>query len=257
MGFCGVDDSVNAEMLQLLSIHYTWIEWGVLFRPDKEGTPRYATFEWVENLCKINKETGGLMRLAGHLCGSRCQDILEGDFTFVQLLHSMGFGRIQINATAANNVLVDNGKHSCYIDNIMKCMKSVPNIEWIIQCNDETKPIWESLVVSPFPNMSILYDASCGLGKLISTFPEPHNSIRCGYAGGIGPDTIDFVLSSLQDKVGGVSVWIDMESSLRSEVMDKNNVIKDVFSIEKAFTCILIGKNKFHLPCSRLPLLSI
>lgn len=109
----------------------------------------------------------------------------------------------------------------------------------------------------PPSNMSILYDASCGLGKLINDFPEPHKSVRCGYAGGIGPDTIYFVLSSLKDKIGGVSVWIDMESSLRSQVTDKNNVTKDVFSIDKAFSCMLIGKNKFNLPCSRVPLLSI
>lgn len=41
MGFCGVDDSVvNQELLHLLSLHYSWIEWGILFRPDLEGTPR-------------------------------------------------------------------------------------------------------------------------------------------------------------------------------------------------------------------------
>ena len=73
MGFCGADDSVNPEHMQLLSIHYPWIEWGVLFRPDLEGTPRYATWSWVNKLCKINTDTGGMMRLAGHLCGSRCQ----------------------------------------------------------------------------------------------------------------------------------------------------------------------------------------
>lgn len=37
MGFCGCDDSVNPELLQILSIHYSWIEWGILFRPDLEG----------------------------------------------------------------------------------------------------------------------------------------------------------------------------------------------------------------------------
>jgi hypothetical protein len=30
MGFCGVDNTVNPELLQMLSIHYTWIEWGML-----------------------------------------------------------------------------------------------------------------------------------------------------------------------------------------------------------------------------------
>jgi hypothetical protein len=42
MGFCGVDDSVvNPELVHLISLHYPWVEWGILFRPDLEGTPRY------------------------------------------------------------------------------------------------------------------------------------------------------------------------------------------------------------------------
>ena len=75
MGFCGVDDSVDPELLQLLSVHYPWIEWGVLFRPDMEGTPRYATEDWVKKLISVNTESGNLMHLAGHLCGSRCLSV--------------------------------------------------------------------------------------------------------------------------------------------------------------------------------------
>ena len=77
MGFCGADDSTSPEHMQLLSIHYPWIEWGVLFRPDMEGQPRYATSAWVDNLSKINKESGNVMKLAGHLCGDRWQQVLE------------------------------------------------------------------------------------------------------------------------------------------------------------------------------------
>lgn len=33
MGFCGVDDSVDPSLLQLISSKYSWVEWGVLFRP--------------------------------------------------------------------------------------------------------------------------------------------------------------------------------------------------------------------------------
>ena len=33
MGFCGVDDSVNPSLLQLISSKYSWVEWGALFRP--------------------------------------------------------------------------------------------------------------------------------------------------------------------------------------------------------------------------------
>ena len=47
------------------------------------------------------------MRLAGHLCASRCQEVLDGNFPFVKSLAALGFGRVQINATAANNVTVN------------------------------------------------------------------------------------------------------------------------------------------------------
>ena len=38
--FCGVDDSVNPKLLGIFSHMYPIVEFGVLFRPDKEGTPR-------------------------------------------------------------------------------------------------------------------------------------------------------------------------------------------------------------------------
>ena len=43
----------SPELLQLLSAHYTWIEWGVLFRPDLAGTPRYASDSWLKSLIEV------------------------------------------------------------------------------------------------------------------------------------------------------------------------------------------------------------
>ena len=68
------------------------------------------------------------MHLAGHLCGSRCAEPLEGDFSFVKKLSSLGFGRVQINATAANNVGVDPARYQDYANNILLCIRSVPEI---------------------------------------------------------------------------------------------------------------------------------
>ena len=59
-------------------------------------------------------------------------------------------------------------------------------IEYIIQCNDETKQIWQPLMSDPLVNMSVLFDPSCGLGVRIREFPVPPSTphvIRCGYAG--------------------------------------------------------------------------
>lgn len=113
MGFCGIDDSCSPELLLLLSAHYSWIEWGVLFRPDLEGTPRYASSAWLQMLVEANKQGGHIMRLAAHLCQSRCQEALEGDGSFIAQLKEMGFARVQINATAGMRL------HDCMCDHYL------------------------------------------------------------------------------------------------------------------------------------------
>ena len=121
-------------------------------------------------------------------------------------------------------------------------MKSVPNLEWIVQRNEETKPLWEQLdallAKGELPkNISFLFDASCGTGVLPSSFPPLlAHDCQCGYAGGIGPKNAYQVLNGIYEVVkaqGSPPVWIDMESSLRSIVDGK-----DVFNVVKAFDCI-------------------
>jgi hypothetical protein len=249
MGFCGVDDSVNPGLLLLLSRHYPWIEWGMLFRPDQEGQARYASKEWLDQLISLMRFADVPMNLAGHLCGSRCEEVLNGDYDFMQRLAGFGFRRIQINATRANNVHIDPSMHAIYVKNVREGMKLTHGqVEWIIQCNEETKFLWEELVKEPEPNLSILFDASCGLGKLMTEYSKPYADIPCGYAGGIGPKNIASVLAEVQKAADGVSVWIDMESSLRVMVSDKEVVGRDAFSIDKCFDCIRVGVDlfKFH-----------
>ena len=37
------------------SQRYPWVEWGVLFRDDKEGQPRFASAKWVDDLVAVNR----------------------------------------------------------------------------------------------------------------------------------------------------------------------------------------------------------
>lgn len=176
-------------------------------------------------------ERGNKMRLAGHLCGSRCREVLNGEVDFVRKLADMGFKRVQVNATQANGV--DSSKLNEHVASFRKAVESVPNMEWIVQMNEETKRLWEPLISSNAPkNMSVLFDASCGKGVLPESFRKPHEVVPCGYAGGIGPDNVADVMKRLGDVTGDVLVWTDMESSLR-EIRDG----KDCFSITKSFAC--------------------
>lgn len=81
---------------------------------------------------------------------------------------------------------------------------------------------------------AILFDASKGTGKPIEHFPQPYHGFFCGYAGGIGPDNIDGVISKIEDMGPGICT-IDMESGVRTN--DKFDLSK----VEKVLNAV-----KYH-----------
>jgi len=259
MGFCGADDSIPVEMLLLLSSKYSYVEWGFLFRDDKIGEPRYASMEYVRKLCKLNAALpeGQKLHLAGHLCGNKCQEILSGDTAFAAMLARMGFERVQVNATAANDVRVDVANLSGVADNILSCIHGVPTLERIFQYNEETTPIFQAMQQQVHAkgetlpgNMSVLVDASCGKGVEASTYPPPMANVKMtGYAGGIGPHNVQEVLRQVHLATSGVQTWIDMESKIRVKVVNEEAsgagaggmmtvpAVIDEFSFKKCFLC--------------------
>ena len=225
-----------------VSARYPVVEWGVLLRPDKEATPRYASPGWLLRLKEAAAAVPG-MQLAGHLCGERVNQVLGGDVSFVKEMVDVGFRRFQVNATAANGV--DTSRLADNVDGLRAAIAAVPEAEFILQCNEETKPLWQALTSSSVPdNISLLFDASCGLGVEIDTTALPsaptyttadgaERQVRCGFAGGIGPANVSKILTALPAHMGDTPTWIDMESSLRATLDGK-----DVFSIDKCFACL-------------------
>jgi hypothetical protein len=169
------------------------------------------------------------------------EKVLDGDVTFVKELSALGFGRVQVNATKANNVDMNPARYTEYAQNLRACMAAAPDVEWIMQRNEETTPLCELLQDSPPSNMSFLFDASCGQGVFSSSFPAPIEGIPCGYAGGIGPKNIGVVLNAMVEVGRARPVWIDMESSLREHVTDK-----DVSPRNATLKLYLISVLKFH-----------
>ena len=237
MGLCGADDSVDPALLGLISEKYPFVEWGVLFRPDKEGEPRYATMGWVrEKLHPVFLQSNGSLRLAAHFCGVRVNEVLSGDDTFVREIAALGFRRIQINATAVNGVDTSNLPGAVPI--VAALMAKNLGVEFIIQRSDETEPLWGGLAAladSPGgpKNMSMLFDESKGTGKMLASYTPPPAAYEIGYAGGIGPKNIGEVLDLAIAAGQGRSVWIDMESRLRGDVDGR-----DTFDVAKCFECV-------------------
>jgi hypothetical protein len=232
LGFCGIDDSISPSLLSLISRAYPLVEWGVLFRPDLEGTPRYASMGYVrDKLLPAYKACNGSMRLAAHLCGARVNEVLKGDDAFVGELSALGFRRVQINATAVNGV--DTSDLPNRIGDVVAVMRRHPGMEFILQRSDETRPLWEGVAASGVANMSMLFDESKGTGALLSSYSAPPAEYEVGYAGGIGPKTVVQVLASVAEVASHRSVWIDMESSLRSTTDGA-----DVFDVTKCYDVI-------------------
>jgi hypothetical protein len=255
LGFCGVDDSIHPHQLAMYSQWYPFLEWGILFRPDREGTPRYASPKWVQQLVALAKHPRSPLKLAAHLCQDRVHQVLEGDDGFVLQLQEWGFRRIQINATAVNGV--DTSRLAESIPAVLDLIQKYPDLEFIIQKNDETEPLWQGMLnmdgndqipskCGPLgglpPNVSMLFDESKGTGVLATSWPTPPLQYQIGYAGGIGPNNIDHVLQQVLLVAKGRTVWIDMESRLRSNKNDH-----DVFDLDKCYQVILaVCEAKLH-----------
>eukprot|EP00929_Paragymnodinium_shiwhaense_P119264 TRINITY_DN91149_c0_g1_i1.p1 TRINITY_DN91149_c0_g1~~TRINITY_DN91149_c0_g1_i1.p1 ORF type:complete len:979 (+),score=240.35 TRINITY_DN91149_c0_g1_i1:101-3037(+) len=233
LGLCGVDESVDVELLRLLSSRYPQVEFGVLFREDKEGSPRYPSPAWVEELASQAAACMPPMLLAAHLCGKRCGELLntgKTDYVMKRIVE-LGFGRIQVNATKINGVEIPDMKVAA--QNLRQVVDKITDVEWIIQANDETKVLYEEFLNDPSPayNVSILFDSSCGTGtEMTAIQPLPANGLRCGYAGGIGPANVRSMLQKLRAGAAkGKTIWIDMEGKLRGNLDGK-----EVFDFTKA-----------------------
>jgi hypothetical protein len=259
LGFCGIDDSVHPHHLAILARSYPKIEFGVLFRPDREGTPRYASSAFVEQLARTSaamQASGCPMKLAAHLCSSRVNDLLDGTCdAFLDFLLRSGFQRVQINATAVNGV--DTSRLGEAAPAVYATIQKYSNqLEFIIQKNQETEPLWSGIerlldaesaitttrttATTTTRNVAMLVDESKGTGVLSSSWPVPTSSAyMIGYAGGIGPSNVSDVLADITHAVAQSpcgtkqTFWIDMESSLRSI---KNG--RDTFDLDKCYAVI-------------------
>jgi len=231
VGFCGVDDSVDPAQLVNLSNAFPWIEWGILFQPGHEGTPRIPSPQYVERLGQVLQASK--IRVAAHMCSEDARRVMRGDVERVQEVSDiLGCGRVQVNLGTLGSAPWEKEDG---IDGLCKVVTAFPALEFILQTTkkveEELLPMLMEPAVKP-RNLGVLYDPSCGTGVEPSGWPVALASVHCGYAGGLGPERIEQQLHSISNNcVLGYSgtVWIDMESSLRRKLDDG----RDIFDLER------------------------
>lgn len=223
--FTGADDSIPAIDLSELSIIFPWVEWALLLSRNSQGTNRFPSNGFLN---KVYTEGGPHLRLSGHLCGAYVRELLLGKDSFIErdIPTWTMYNRIQINTHGTIHDYDSTG--------LSAIIKRYPEKEFIFQYDNENTDILNSVLSAGCTNVSTLFDLSHGAGVLPKDWPSPIPNVRCGYAGGISPTNIELQIRRIEQKVGSLRTWIDMETHVRSNG-DK------LFDLQKVRTCINIA----------------
>lgn len=223
LSITGSDNQTSISELNSFHDKNLHVELGLLYYPEKEGTPRNPTFEWRERFFNMIDKN----HIALHLCGEEIfRSILSQGFE--QSSTAQEFkkaNRIQININARKSIFTHEEIHEVY----SKLIKI--GCRLIIQYNDTSKawilPFLESNT-NLLNHIDMLLDSSLGKGIVASDFFIPQElqqySFKYGFAGGISIENIENIHNKV--RLLGVEYWLDLESGART-----NNV----FDLEKAY----------------------
>ncbi len=201
----GADDHTDISRLRELSAQFPFVEWGVLYFPTEQGMGRYPSAAWLANLHgKLMDEPG--QRFSLHVCGRAVQSLLEGDRDMLALIEP--FPRVQLNMHAQQDDVAA----------LLQLMGHFPHKQFITQHNEQNNWLWEAL--RKRPNHQVLFDASGGRGLARSEWPQPLGHVAgglpvCGYAGGLGPESMQRDLPLIAHAAGDRPYWVDMEGRIR------------------------------------------
>lgn len=204
----GADDSINPSQIVELSKEFPFVEWGILFSNNHQGSNRFPSQKWLESLFDTLKSSPKPIKLCAHLCGKFYvrEFISSGIFTFQKSYRELWpyFQRCQLNFHAST--------HNVSQEAIAK-IKTLKT-DFIVQYDGVNDAAMDAIL----PNNPIypLFDISGGAGIVPSEWPTPIKDY-CGYAGGLSPENVLAQVSKIESVVGDSRIWIDMETRVRSD----------------------------------------
>lgn len=211
--FTGIDEKTDIKTLQEIQRAFPIVEFGVLMSKNwKENGNRYPNPEWLDSLYYAG------LNLSCHVCGSYAKAITQ-KLEWSHLIDMLGykkylFNRCQINISSSKPTKQTFFlKTPSFFKEIIIQQKSVDEHE-----------TWDAINWHSF--MSILLDASGGLGIDTDIKLWPNCFYKVGYAGGINHENVADKLAFLIENTRS-PFWIDMESGVRSnDWFDLNKVVK-------------------------------
>lgn len=208
--FCtltGLDEKTPLNEIDSLSRQFPIVEWGFLYSPKRQGHPgRYPSVEFLRNAFK---ELPAHVKVALHVCGAGVPQLIDAEPVVSELVQLVGQrgGRVQLNFNARTT------EDKFTVAQIHACIARHPDVQFITQHNGANANVW--LPLKDLPNHAVLFDASGGKGISADQWLPPLDGMRCGYAGGLGPDNVSAELTKIRAVAGTAPFWIDMEGKLR------------------------------------------
>jgi hypothetical protein len=261
----GVDDSVSPRTLCDISQEFSFVEWGVNFRAEKQGKePRYASLGWLRQLREEidrRQQTGKFapIHFAAHLGGEYCVDVMKGDASLVRTLwEDYGFLRVQLSPTRAHGV--NSSQVRKYLASLKSVIMALPQVEFVLEVSRETRGLSFALMDDPQPNLAFFFNCEGEAPKEKDNQKEksenspnkrgsqqqqqqprrpppcPHPGIHIGYGGCLTVENLQGELRRIAAVVDDPKrpVWVDLEAGLRSQGSGKH----DEFDLGKVWACI-------------------
>ena len=218
----GVDEATPLFELAVISDLHPFVEWGFLFSPGKQSNRgRYPS---VQRIQRAFRELPAYANLSLRICDEGVQQLLREEPVLTGLFDQIRArgGRVQLDGDFSNGK-VDRAE-------LLVFLLKHPDVKFITRHNEKNAAV--TLALIGLKNHFVLYDTSQGREIGPENWPAAPSMGFFGYAGGLGPETLEKSLPRIYKAAGHSEFWIELEGRLR----DPN----DRFDLRAARACLEI-----------------
>lgn len=227
----GADDNTHQADMISISKDFPFVEWGILFSRSRQGSERYPSLVWVDELMRMvlshNCMEPNQPKLSAHLCGDYTWQYLttghlaSSVFDLGKVMSGIAFKRWQLNFNSTNNPACEEFYRSIFENDAVSI---------ILQFNKANYDLCQKVIALNNlnnSNIQFLYDGSGGRGVLPGEWQEVVPNHFTGYAGGLNPDNLEESLVNINKAAGDNQIWIDTETGVRTDgKLDLKKVVK-------------------------------
>ena len=220
IAFTGADDRTSIRELAAISKQHPNVEWGIL---SSRRALKYLSMPLLPGLGWVDRFLDTQTTRCLHLCGSLCRLFIAGRDDFVRAFGAerlQRFHRIQLN-------FHDEDEQSLDVPRVKQLLEQhgLDQLEIIVPVSPENVRAVYAMKAAGL-KITVLFDESRGAGRSPAEWPRPLADIKCGYAGGLGPDNI-------REELGKISLvtpqhystWVDMQRRVRDGIdFDLNKI---------------------------------